>query len=129
MAQAADLTPMLGAGTDVLWYRKINQESVVGIGESPSSITTIVSRCLAMAFRKFCVVECREFILGGKHCSCGVQESMVRVSFVIIILSFCFAASKALYIALFHGVVFLLKLWVDLSICSRSFCRLGKHYG
>jgi hypothetical protein len=37
MAQVADPTPTLGAGTGALWYRKINQESVVGIGESLSS--------------------------------------------------------------------------------------------
>jgi hypothetical protein len=37
MVQAADLTPTLGAGTVASWYRKINQESIVGIGESPSS--------------------------------------------------------------------------------------------
>jgi hypothetical protein len=37
MAQAADLTPTLGAGTVASWYRTINQESVISIGESPSS--------------------------------------------------------------------------------------------
>jgi hypothetical protein len=37
MAQVADPIPMLGAGTGASWYRKINQESVVGIGESLSS--------------------------------------------------------------------------------------------
>jgi hypothetical protein len=37
MVQAANLTPTLGAGTVALWYRKINQESVVGISKSPSS--------------------------------------------------------------------------------------------
>jgi hypothetical protein len=37
MAQAADLTPTPGAATDALWYRKVNQGSAVGTGESPSS--------------------------------------------------------------------------------------------
>jgi hypothetical protein len=37
MVQVADPTLMLGTGTGALWYRKINQESVVSIGESLSS--------------------------------------------------------------------------------------------
>jgi hypothetical protein len=37
MVQAADLTPTLGARTVASWYRKINQESIISISESPSS--------------------------------------------------------------------------------------------
>ncbi|KAE8306925.1 hypothetical protein BDV41DRAFT_569476 [Aspergillus transmontanensis] len=36
-AQAAGLTPMSVAETDVLWYRRIDLGSAVDIGESPSS--------------------------------------------------------------------------------------------